>query len=336
MSTKNPNACREIMEFLADRSRTELRVSDADHSHLIIRSPFDDETDFLFIVTGYGAGNDPHRLDCVADFAGLYSRSRGVIVSPCYYLRQLVDGEHMTLLPDEVRAVENRAAELVCQAASRGPVPETDEAYEPYDDEDHFEKYGLESEARTCFMDDTFPCFEARVEANDFHEAVSAARIINHPEEAAAEYAARYLVKNAKRINQRLSRLPRIALRLAQLTTTPGNHHLVRAISQSVHDEKMVRMDVEKGGKQLSVRIEASVLKRTETSYYSTYYMDAPSRRAFESAFGKGADLSPGDIARIAHGNKTLYEKCKVSPADAMEVTPDQFALICRAENNAA
>ena len=138
-------------------------------------------------------------------------------------------------------------------------------------------------------------------------------------------------MKNARLINQSLDRLPRVIMRLAQLTATPGDHHLVRAIASSIHDEKMVRLEVERDGKSLTVRIEARGLKYNGATDYAVWDLDAPSRREFESAFGNSSYILPGEIKRILYGANVLYERDKVPQSDALEMTPDQFAMVCGA-----
>ena len=79
--------------------------------------------------------------------------------------------------------------------------------------------------------------------------------------------------------------------------------------AESIGDEKMVRVDVERDGKALTVRMEAGELRRADSSYYATWHMDAPSRRAFAEAFGRSADLHARDIVRIGYAKRVLYER---------------------------
>ena len=331
MSTNTTPFDQEIMQFLADPTRPALRITKRDYNYLLIRSPFDDETDFLYMAYDYGAGKDPRRLDGKAEFAGVYSRPRNVIVSPCYSLSDLVLSEHVSDIRDETEAVRRRADEIVCEIAARGPVPVTDEAEPISDDEKYFTEHGCTEEARRHFMEGTFPQIAAHVRIQDSSEGMAAVLIINHPEEAAQEYARRYIVKNARLINQSLDRLPRVIMRLAQLTATPGDHHLVRAIASSIHDEKMVRLEVERDGKSLTVRIEARGLKYNGAAEYDTWNLDAPSSREYKRVFGDCRAILPGEIKRILYGANVLYERDKVSQSDALEMTPDQFAMVCGA-----
>lgn len=326
----NTTKGNEFMQFLEDRSRAEYRVTREHSNCLFIRSPFDDETDFLYLLESWDEEKDPHRLNKGAEFAGVYSRLRHVVACASYRLRQILPDDYIISLPLEVEAVQRLATERMLEVVSRGPVPETEEAETPYDDEDDFTRYGLNREAMDCFMDGTIPQCDGFVKIYDSEDAATAVRIINHPEEAAQGYASRYLIEKAKHINRRMARIPRVILRLAELTATPGDHHLRRAIANSVHDEKMVRVDVDKDGKQLTVRIDASELKRTSEAYYSTYHMDAPSRKEFVKAFERGR-LLPQDITRIVYGSKVLYEKAAVAKPDALELSPDQFAAVCGA-----
>ena len=330
MNTNTTSASHDMMEFLADRTRAEYRITRDHNNCLFIRSPFDDETDFLYMLESWDEGKDPHRLNKGAEFAGVYSCPRNVVACASYRLREIISDDCIISLPLEVEAVQRMATDRVREVVSRGPVPETNEAETPYNDEDDFTKYKLDNEAMACFMDGTVPQYDDFVKIYDSDHAAAAVRIINHPEDAAQEYASRYLIEKAKYINRRMARIPRVILRLAELAATPGEHHLRRAIANSIHDEKTVRVDVEKDGKQLAIRIDACELKRTSETRYSTYRMDAPSRKAFENTFGSNAYLLPQDVARIAYGNKVLYEKAAVAKPGALELTPDQFAMVCQ------
>ncbi len=300
----------QIMSFLSDRSRMELRFTHDRRNHLLIRSPFDEDTDFFYLLRSHGDA-DPHDLGCAADFAGIYSHLTHQAYTVCYELNRLID------TPDEngkncvSKLISQMASDMVIQAVHGQPVEVTEESKEPQYDREYFLKYQLEERAYEHFLMRTVPEMKpvVPVEGITAQEFVMA---INHPEQLAETYARRYIRKRAKAINQFLWEKPQIIARIAELEATPGEHHYRRAIRESIHDEKMVRMQVSKNNKYIDCRIEAGVLKNVDRGYYPLWRMDAPSRKEFEETYGREANLYPRDIMNISYGKKFLYLKANV------------------------
>ena len=295
-----------LMAFLRDPAQTFLRYTEGGWSKLLIRVPLDAETDALYLLSGYG--DTPIRLDDDAEYVGVYSRPLDELHNVGYELREAVEDRYATSRESTVTLIEVKASRLVVELVSNGPVEVTDESERVNYDEEYYMKYVLDKEAAQHFYERTEPAFNPVVRIHDI-TATQYAQAINHPDEAARYWAGRYIARQARYINLRLWEVPLARQRLAELEATDGEHHLRRAIAESIGDEKMVRVDVERDGKALTIRMEASELKRADSTYYATWHMDAPSRKAFAEAFGRNADLYARDIVRIGYAKRVLYER---------------------------
>lgn len=296
----------QVMAFLRDPAQTCLRFREGGWSRLLFRVPLDDETDALYLLGEYG--DTPIRLGEKAEYAGIYSRLRDELHDVCYGLREAVEDRYATDRSSTVTLIEAGASRLVVDLVGDGPVEETDQAESVNYDRDYFTQYLLDQEASKHFYERTEPAFMPVVHIRDI-TATQYAQAINHPDEAVRYWAERYIVRQAKYINLRLWELPLVKQRLVELEATEGEHHLRRAIAESIGDQKTVRVDVQRGGKSLTVRMDADELKRYNSTYYTTWHMDAPSRRAFAEAFGRNADLYARDIVRVVYGRAVLYER---------------------------
>ena len=134
---------------------------------------------------------------------------------------------------------------------------------------------------------------------------------INHPDTLAEQMADEYIIKNAKRINQRLWELALLTDKLNELETSPGQHHLRRQIAESVDPKtmKMVALEIIKEGKNMSCRIAASALARADDSDYSLWQMDATGRASFVTLYGNWGRLFASDIHQISYKKKVLYKR---------------------------
>ena len=295
-----------LMAFLRDPSQTFLRYAEGAWSKLLIRVPLDAETDALYLLSGYC--DAPIRLNGNAEYVGMYTRLRDELHDVGYDLREAVEDRYATDRASTITLIEAEASRLVVELVDDGPVEVTDDAESIHYDQEYYMKYVLDKEAAQHFYARTEPAFNPVVRIRDI-TATQYAQAINHPDEAARYWAERYIARQARYINLRLWEVPLARQRLAELEATEGEHHLRRAIAESIGDEKMVRVDVERDGKALTVRMEASELKRADSSYYASWHMDAPSRRAFAEAFGRSADLHARDIVRIIYAKRVLYER---------------------------
>ena len=174
---------------------------------------------------------------------------------------------------------------------------------------DYFLQYDADSEAAERFFDGLAPRYKASF-CLDSPPTRIFVQILNHPDAAAEQFAGAYIRENANAINERVWQLGVVRERLAALEQTPGGHHLRRAIRRSLEgvEAKSVRLELLKDGKPLEVRIAASELLHTGSPDYTTWNMDAPSRKAFAQLYGRDARLFPQDIVRILHSRNVLYD----------------------------
>lgn len=305
MEHMNESLKETIAAFLRNRSVSELAYRCEPYNCILLRSRYDDETDFLYLLSQYG-NEDAHHYDASPTYAGIFSHVKDVLVAASYDLRDLCDERWRAsaILENFAEQVKKRVLELT----DGKPVPVTKDADEIHFDKEYFLRYEADQRARDFFYSGQsvsyMPCIQmGRPNTRDF------IRMVNHPEEAAAQYAEAYVRKNANAINNGLWRAEIVAEKLNKLKKTPGDHHLRLRIAQALTTQKMVRIDVDKEGKQLSLRIAADVLKRANDTDYALWHLDAQSRDLFESTYGRSARLFASDIARITYSRVTLYEK---------------------------
>lgn len=105
----NPASESDILAFLADRNIPELAFQLENWNHCLLRSYYDDETDFIYILSGYRA---THELNGKADLAGIYSHVRKALYAPCYCLSRILPTEGRSL-QQILQNVESLATKLV-------------------------------------------------------------------------------------------------------------------------------------------------------------------------------------------------------------------------------
>ena len=159
----NPASESDILAFLADRNIPELAFQLENWNHCLLRSYYDDETDFIYILSGYRA---THELNGKADLAGIYSHVRKALYAPCYCLSRILPTEGRSL-QQILQNVESLATKLVILKVDGKPVPETDESASPWYGREFYMQHQLAAEARTCFYNRSTPVFDPVVKAND-------------------------------------------------------------------------------------------------------------------------------------------------------------------------
>ena len=296
----------KFFAFLADKTSHEILLYEQNWVYLVLKSRYDDETDFLYMLDGYNCAM-PHAMGHKAEFAGIYSYTRNELYAAPYVLNNLL--EQSSVSTATVRShVQELATQMIHQKVSEGPLTETDEAHTPWKTEEEFLNYYFEKEALDWFYKHEKPrySFSPNCENLTTAQLVGA---INHPEATARDIAESYMEKQSKCINRRVWEVEQLTKRVEELETTPGEHHTRRKIAESIPDSiKTVNVEVLKDGKSMMIKSEASNLCRTGSDSYSEYCFDAPSRRAFEREFGRMAHLYPRDIVRITYARKILYD----------------------------
>ena len=307
------NATR-LMGFLQDNTLREVQFEIGDHNFSLMKSRFDDETDFLYLLDEFR--HSPYTIGGSAKYSGVYSYRTGMLFDLCYALHWNMSGIEHTSHAEWFDSISRRVNNEIMRMVSNGKIEVTAAAEEPWNGMEYFVKYRLEEEAMQCFYSGNKPTYAPhfKIEHMSADEFV---RSINHTDEAIEKYASEFVLQNALHIIQRLQQIPMVLGRLEELESTPGEHHIRRRIIRSIHDEKMVRAVIEKDGQQMEIRIKGSTLKNTDRYSYYTYSMDAPSRNEFLKLYGKNAELWPQDIVSISYGKKTLYHKA-MSESDSM------------------
>lgn len=299
---------KKLYDFLDDANQHELHFSRGRQNCLLIKSAFDAETDFLYLLEGYYE-NDPHKAGGSATYAGVYSHVRCEYFDIPYVLHDRTDENKSieTVLNEFSRAVSARIAEMVHDA----PVPVTEEAEEIRDEREYYQKYALPREARECFFGDAKRLhYQANYYVSDPSTAEIAA-ILNHFEDAVNASAKDFIRKKARAINERLWETGLLREEVARMEATPGEYHARRAIMRSIAGQNMktVNLEIQKGDESTIIKIEASALRCMDDSYYSPWRMDASSRYKLVERFGRNTEVYPDDVVKITYGRKVLYER---------------------------
>ena len=79
-----------LYDFLNDATQHERHFNRGRQKCFLIKSAFDAETDFLYLLEGYYE-NDPHKTGDSAAYAGVYSHVRGEYFDIPYVLRGRAD-----------------------------------------------------------------------------------------------------------------------------------------------------------------------------------------------------------------------------------------------------
>lgn len=303
------STCELIGDFLHHHDQHEVSFGSGCANLQLIKSSYDKETDFLYLLTSYDAAS-PHRIDGDAEFAGIYSRIHQKIYMPGFRLAEiLTDAVTQKELLDTFK---EQVRQAILERVKAGPVAETEEAEQTWITKESYLQYTLSREALHLFYKRQEPTYEpgCLCESMTTAQWVGA---INHSDETAAAIADAYIRQRAKHINQRLWEVEQLRKELQRLEHEPGLHHVKRAIIESIPEKaKTVNVWFCKDGHEMRIKMEASAFRRMSETDYSTYYFDAPSRRAFEAMFGKKASLELQDILQIQYGWNTLFDIANV------------------------
>ena len=294
------------MEFLRDRSARELCYDWREYSILLLKSAYDEDTEFLYSMYQYKE-KTPWRVGEDAKYMGIYSRLSDMVVG----VVQGLDRSRTTNPEDVLKAFEADVIQRICRTVGGKPVPTTEKAEPLRDDHEYFLRYGAQDEALKLFYGDNCPPVYKPYFKLDTYSTANFIDILHRREKTIQQFAERFILKNANAINDRLWQISVVTEKLRELNATPGEHHIHRKIAQSIDPKlmKTVSVKVKKDGKEMSGKIDAIELARANGNNYATYRMDAPTRRTFERTFGRSAELYASDIVRIAYGRKTLYAR---------------------------
>jgi len=139
-----------IREFLRDRHVHELAYRKGCYNCLLMRSRYDEETDFFYLLQSY-KDNDPHQVNDQPDYAGIYSHVHGTLAAPCYSLRACCDEKWNA---DEIfRRFSEDVQTRILKLIDGKPVPLTKDAEPSRFNRDSFLAYGASSQALELFYE---------------------------------------------------------------------------------------------------------------------------------------------------------------------------------------
>lgn len=329
-----------ITAFLHDPAAHELHFECGNKRVCLLKAMRDDNNVYLYAVFGMMFGKS---IPCVSkdheiNFSSVYNTLHDKLVcggalNACYveYNKDAPAEQSFTAYASTItQRIADRAYELI----GNKPVPVTEKAEKAYNEV--YSDITARSRALDWFYDENlpheyFPTPDASVIWNYENELLAS---LDDPDAYVEERAVDYVVKNANKINVCLENYRLVRAEYAKLLLDEnGDHYMRKRIAEAVNGSsaKTVTLDLDKDGKQLSVKIEANAMTYLNTAYYSTYKLDAPSRRRFEAEFGSRADIFAKDITRITYAKNVIYER-KESYIDHTEdgapivtLSPDDF-----------
>jgi len=314
--------------FLNDHCAHELHVDLPGRHGLLLKSAFDEDVDFLYYIESFRRRGvflshdavseqdaNPHAVGQDAVYAGIYSHVRHQYFDPPWPLSEKLPGEfkHLTDLQEEF---QNDVYHRVLALIHDEPVPVTEDAepLSPCSSREDFEKCELPTLGLDCFLGNTqllelLSPESFKIRLSDCPTA-ELAQVLSHYDQAVQDRAQAFIRKRANWINDRLCKIGKIREEVSRLESTPGSHHIRRAILRAVagKDLKTVVLEILKEGQRMTVRINALVF-HVSCSSYPTWYMDAKSKKEFEQRFGRSAVLNPEDILKVTHGKRVLYDR---------------------------
>lgn len=295
-----------LLSFLRDTNCHEMHFTLSDHSGCLIKSHYDAETDFLFLLKNEHAS--PYGPDCHAVYAGIYSVLHDQVFDLHYFFRDMWEKLNNIRRVTLYQNVTQRVITAILRIIEEGPVAETAASEIPDHDLEYFLNNELENQAFKCFYERCTPSYIPDIIIRDMSTEQLVA-CINHIGAIVEMFAEEYITKNARLINQHLEAIPFLNRRIEELECTPGDHHTRRDILRSLHNEQTVRVLVDKCDKKLNIRIRSEAFKSITSRSYNISYMDPASRVAFIEAYGRLAELLPDDISMIRYKKRTLYRK---------------------------
>lgn len=298
----------EKIAFIIDPARREYTMHGKDYVTIIIKIAYNDSVDFLYTQYQYRSDN-PLKIGEKLEYAGFVHHPTGRIYDGSFTLfrhQEEIDTISLDTIKKETIAAINAA--LIAYVGME-PVPVTRVAEEIRDAREEHEKYGADREARSAFFAGKRqilykPSVSLELTTDQYIQ------IVMHGDNFVTAWTDEYVLLKANQINERLWEIGVSQKRLDNLWSLPGTHHTTLTISKSIEDDmKMVNLHIDKDGKQIVVKYEASRLRSADVDDYSDWHMDAPGRRAFEKTYGQYARLYPSEIQRITYGKKVIYER---------------------------
>ena len=261
----------------------------------------------LYMGNAYG-DNYPDKLD----FAGIFDPISGEIYGGSYDLKYYGETES-TPISDLLESITEEASEIMRDYIQRGEYAATKESRICHWDKDNYLKGSLEHDALDHFFADkpVSPINASYYEVSKYDLDKMAFAVAN-PHKTAHNHAMQQLEEYANYIGFWLWKREVLTERIKELYSTYGRHTIVKEIAAAccANGMETVRLEIVKDGKTMVGKYETRALSPYRgISSYSSYYLDAPSRRELERLFGRYTDIAPEDIQSIKYGKKVLYQK---------------------------
>ena len=174
----------------------------------------------------------------------------------------------------------------------------------------YYQEHGARESMIQQFFNDDVPDiqFHSDYKLKELPEAAFTA-YIQDPENFVQSEAKQYIKANEEKFL--LQFLENDALQSeyeALMQDTDSPIHRMKAITDAINScgGKTVNVTIQKGGKELTFKMEAHQMKGYRT-YYSSFGIPAADRRIFEQMFGRYADFCAEDVAMITYGRNTIY-----------------------------
>ena len=301
-------------------------IKDGDTAHTIIRVPYDDDFDFIYIQNNC-SGKRLTRSNL--NYVGIYNKLNGLL----YDLQQPLSGNLdeidsgksvSDVMRDFDQGVRARVEQLVDENIDSLKANPFVDKYNPQRLETFRRNYAP-SIAREMFLMGK-RCDELRYQCNLVTARNSAARMmryLKYPTQTVEEAAARYWMtgKNGILLELRKNEIIRDAYR--EIEANPNNPlYKQRAIINAVQKSgaKTVNVSVIKNGESYSFKYSAETLARLSNGEYSEWDIAVKERPGFEELFGKYSCFRPEDIASISYRGKTLYDADIFLPDEAEDI----------------
>lgn len=293
------NVKEMVHNFLTDRNQNQLTIVDKNRHTLWTKVKYDDNTDFIYGVCGYGKDYLVRTYDAsIPGFGsiGIYNHAADVFVKYGYipreyeYARSFTSSCMFEKMDNEVRVMSDT---LVC--GRHVPVPRNSEEYD-YE----ISEYDINGMALDMYFGDVK---KNRCVPRLFFHAEQIVEYLNSPAEFIDREAKEYIRTHAKAINHRLELEARAKERFEWLLSNVGEHTYMKRIRESMADAQTAKVKVVKDGMVFNGKITTSILN-TMMSFWD-YDFDNDTKKEMHR---RGVyTINPSDIKEIKYRGKVIY-----------------------------
>lgn len=304
----------KLMEWLDNGGGAPLLVEAGYTPTVLIQLPKSEDFSYVYSQSQYKDTRTYLREPF--NYCFLYDRKHHILCGDSYRLTSLCDldkGDFVTegalreQLQEMVRSMVER---MIDNDRGRLSVREITDPYSKRN-LDYYLEYGVKEEAiRHLFADGAFLDigYQCPYEPGNWTES-SLLEYLCDREGYAQALADEYIRDHQEEILVSLIENEALQIAFNELMRDVGHPaHRMKQVTDSLNlcGAKSVKVTILKDGEEFSFKTEASALKGHQ-SYYSTYSMAAPARRAFEERFGRSASYHVEDIMKITYREKDIY-----------------------------